>query len=193
MGRQNQGLWNLPKHLFSHWQKAGRDSHQLQGVLCQPKVQAAASGGIGSCCGPSLSLPSLLQHVPTPQPLNNLPSLHSFIHRHDEAFSTEPLKNTGRGPPLGFYHVQNVSTPLPPPLCPCSCWGLCRAIGWILSQGSSFLLAFPAPHSHPAKPALDMVDMQEKHQKPLLSTWKGWDFTAVVLVGRASLNGRRSG
>lgn len=33
----------------------------------------------------------------------------SFIHRHDEAFSTEPLKNTGRGPPLGFYHVQNVS------------------------------------------------------------------------------------
>lgn len=33
---------------------------------------------------------------------------HSFIHRHDEAFSTEPLKNTGRGPPLGFYHVQNV-------------------------------------------------------------------------------------
>lgn len=34
---------------------------------------------------------------------------HSFIHRHDEAFSTEPLKNTGRGPPLGFYHVQNVS------------------------------------------------------------------------------------
>lgn len=33
----------------------------------------------------------------------------SFCHRHDEAFSTEPLKNTGRGPPLGFYHVQNVS------------------------------------------------------------------------------------
>ncbi|XP_053502821.1 kinesin-like protein KIF1A isoform X1 [Ictalurus furcatus] len=33
----------------------------------------------------------------------------NFIHRHDEAFSTEPLKNTGRGPPLGFYHVQNVS------------------------------------------------------------------------------------
>uniref|UniRef100_A0A8B9VJA4 plus-end-directed kinesin ATPase n=1 Tax=Anas zonorhyncha TaxID=75864 RepID=A0A8B9VJA4_9AVES len=24
----------------------------------------------------------------------------NFIHRHDEAFSTEPLKNTGRGPPL---------------------------------------------------------------------------------------------
>uniref|UniRef100_A0A6Q8PFL2 plus-end-directed kinesin ATPase n=1 Tax=Homo sapiens TaxID=9606 RepID=A0A6Q8PFL2_HUMAN len=32
----------------------------------------------------------------------------NFIHRHDEAFSTEPLKNTGRGPPLGFYHVQNL-------------------------------------------------------------------------------------
>ncbi|XP_060574744.1 kinesin-like protein unc-104 isoform X4 [Ruditapes philippinarum] len=31
----------------------------------------------------------------------------NFLHRHDEAFSTEPLKNTGKGPPLGFYHVQN--------------------------------------------------------------------------------------
>uniref|UniRef100_A0A8C7I9N5 plus-end-directed kinesin ATPase n=1 Tax=Oncorhynchus kisutch TaxID=8019 RepID=A0A8C7I9N5_ONCKI len=33
----------------------------------------------------------------------------NFIHCHDEAFSTEPLKNTGRGPPLGFYHVQNIA------------------------------------------------------------------------------------
>lgn len=33
----------------------------------------------------------------------------SFLHRHDEAFSTEPLKNAGKGAPLGFYHVQNVS------------------------------------------------------------------------------------
>ncbi|XP_031437358.1 kinesin-like protein KIF1A isoform X5 [Clupea harengus] len=33
----------------------------------------------------------------------------NFIHRHDEAFSTEPLKNTGRGPALGFYHVQNIT------------------------------------------------------------------------------------
>lgn len=32
----------------------------------------------------------------------------SFLHRHDEAFSTEPLKNAGKGAPLGFYHVQNV-------------------------------------------------------------------------------------
>lgn len=132
------------------------------------KGAGSSPGGISSCCGPLLSLPSLLQHHPQ-QPLNNLPSLHSFIHRHDEAFSTEPLKNTGRGPPLGFYHVQNVRTPLPPHLCSCSCtcWGLCRAIGWMLSQGSSFLLAFPALHRHPAKPGLDVVDMQEKHQKPL--------------------------
>lgn len=36
-------------------------------------------------------------------------SFLSFLHRHDEAFSTEPLKNTGKGAPLGFYHVQNVS------------------------------------------------------------------------------------
>uniref|UniRef100_A0A4W5LLF2 plus-end-directed kinesin ATPase n=1 Tax=Hucho hucho TaxID=62062 RepID=A0A4W5LLF2_9TELE len=33
----------------------------------------------------------------------------NFLHRHDEAFSTEPLKNTGKGTPLGFYHVQNVN------------------------------------------------------------------------------------
>ena len=33
----------------------------------------------------------------------------NFLHRHDEAFSTEPVKNTGKGTPLGFYHVQNVS------------------------------------------------------------------------------------
>lgn len=37
-------------------------------------------------------------------------SFLSFLHRHDEAFSTEPLKNTGKGAPLGFYHVQNVRT-----------------------------------------------------------------------------------
>lgn len=33
----------------------------------------------------------------------------NFLHRHDEAFSTEPLKNTGKGAPLGFYHVQNIA------------------------------------------------------------------------------------
>ncbi|KAJ8321092.1 hypothetical protein KUTeg_002679 [Tegillarca granosa] len=31
----------------------------------------------------------------------------NFLHRHDEAFSTEPLKNSGKTHPLGFYHVQN--------------------------------------------------------------------------------------
>uniref|UniRef100_A0A8C4WJD2 plus-end-directed kinesin ATPase n=1 Tax=Gopherus evgoodei TaxID=1825980 RepID=A0A8C4WJD2_9SAUR len=33
----------------------------------------------------------------------------NFLHRHDEAFSTEPLKNNGRGSSLGFYHVQNIA------------------------------------------------------------------------------------
>ncbi|KAG5887027.1 hypothetical protein JTB14_008380 [Gonioctena quinquepunctata] len=33
----------------------------------------------------------------------------NFLHRHDEAFSTEPVKNTGKGSPLGFYHVQNIT------------------------------------------------------------------------------------
>jgi kinesin family protein 1 len=31
------------------------------------------------------------------------------LHRHDEAFSTEPVKNSGKGTPLGFYHVQNIT------------------------------------------------------------------------------------
>lgn len=34
--------------------------------------------------------------------------IYSFLHRHEEAFSTEPVKNSGSGTPLGFYHVQNV-------------------------------------------------------------------------------------
>uniref|UniRef100_A0A8C4NH62 Uncharacterized protein n=1 Tax=Eptatretus burgeri TaxID=7764 RepID=A0A8C4NH62_EPTBU len=38
----------------------------------------------------------------------------NFIHRQDECFSTEPLKNAGRGPPLGFYHVQNISVDVTP-------------------------------------------------------------------------------
>uniref|UniRef100_UPI00358F0366 kinesin-like protein KIF1A isoform X2 n=1 Tax=Myxine glutinosa TaxID=7769 RepID=UPI00358F0366 len=38
----------------------------------------------------------------------------NFIHRQDESFSTEPLKNAGRGPPLGFYHVQNISVDVTP-------------------------------------------------------------------------------
>uniref|UniRef100_A0A1B6CXY8 PH domain-containing protein n=1 Tax=Clastoptera arizonana TaxID=38151 RepID=A0A1B6CXY8_9HEMI len=33
----------------------------------------------------------------------------NFLHRHDEAFSTEPVKNTGKGNPLGFYHIQNIT------------------------------------------------------------------------------------
>jgi kinesin family protein 1 len=33
----------------------------------------------------------------------------NFLHQHEEAYSTEPLKNQGKpGPPLGFFHVQNV-------------------------------------------------------------------------------------
>lgn len=33
----------------------------------------------------------------------------NFLHRHDEAFSTEPVKNTSKTVPLGFYHVQNIT------------------------------------------------------------------------------------
>lgn len=33
---------------------------------------------------------------------------YNFLHRHDEAFSTEPIKNSGKGV-LSFYHVQNLT------------------------------------------------------------------------------------
>lgn len=33
----------------------------------------------------------------------------NFLHKHDEAFSTEQIKNTGKGPPPGFYRIQNIS------------------------------------------------------------------------------------
>ncbi|XP_035898554.1 kinesin-like protein unc-104 isoform X4 [Anopheles stephensi] len=36
----------------------------------------------------------------------------NFLHRHEEAFSTEPIKNSGSGAPLGFYHVQNITVPV---------------------------------------------------------------------------------
>ena len=35
--------------------------------------------------------------------------ISSFVNRHDEAFSTEPLKNNGKGASLNFYHVQNIT------------------------------------------------------------------------------------
>jgi kinesin family protein 1 len=31
------------------------------------------------------------------------------MHRNNEAYSTEPIQNSGKGPPLGFFHIQNVS------------------------------------------------------------------------------------
>jgi kinesin-like protein unc-104 len=33
----------------------------------------------------------------------------NFHHRNDEAFSTEVIKNTGKGPPPGFYRIQNIT------------------------------------------------------------------------------------
>lgn len=31
-----------------------------------------------------------------------------FLNSNDEVFSTEPVKNLGRGTPASFYHAQNV-------------------------------------------------------------------------------------
>lgn len=111
--KQNQKTWDeplsLPGHIFGHWKKQGSVSQALR---------AADQGGVSFYASPAQvaaqakflsSLPLLLLCAALQSP-HDFPSLCSFIHRHDEAFSTEPLKNTGRGPPLGFYHVQNVST-----------------------------------------------------------------------------------
>lgn len=32
----------------------------------------------------------------------------NFLHRKNEAFSTEPIENNTKNPPLGFFHIQNV-------------------------------------------------------------------------------------
>lgn len=42
-----------------------------------------------------------------PMMMNQFLFFLSFLHRHEEAFSTEPVKNSA-GDRLGFYHVQNV-------------------------------------------------------------------------------------
>ena len=34
----------------------------------------------------------------------------NFMHRNNEAYSTEPIQNSGKGPPLGFFHIQNVGS-----------------------------------------------------------------------------------
>ncbi|XP_061832720.1 kinesin-like protein KIF1B isoform X13 [Nerophis lumbriciformis] len=52
---------------------------------------------------------TVLQTTAIPPEYADIFCQFNFLHRHDEAFSTEPLKNTGKGTPLGFYHVQNIS------------------------------------------------------------------------------------
>ena len=37
----------------------------------------------------------------------------SFLHQGDEAFSTDPLRNTPLDGSLGFYHTQNVRVRTP--------------------------------------------------------------------------------
>lgn len=33
----------------------------------------------------------------------------NFLHKRDEVFSTEPIKNTGIGPPPGFFRIQHIT------------------------------------------------------------------------------------
>ncbi|XP_026055821.1 kinesin-like protein KIF1B isoform X9 [Carassius auratus] len=71
---------------------------------------------LGDCLAEHLEVGSIFTFRVTVLQASSIPPEYAdifcqfnFLHRHDEAFSTEPLKNTGRGAPLGFYHVQNIS------------------------------------------------------------------------------------
>ncbi|XP_050522647.1 kinesin-like protein unc-104 isoform X9 [Daktulosphaira vitifoliae] len=52
---------------------------------------------------------TLLQAVGVPSEYADIFCQFNFLHRHDDAFSTEPVKNVGKGTPVGFYHVQNIT------------------------------------------------------------------------------------
>ncbi|XP_014260255.1 kinesin-like protein unc-104 isoform X8 [Cimex lectularius] len=52
---------------------------------------------------------TVLQAVGIPAEYSDIFCQFNFLHRHDEAFSTEPVKNTGKNNPLQFYHVQNIT------------------------------------------------------------------------------------
>ncbi|CAG0884871.1 unnamed protein product [Cyprideis torosa] len=58
--------------------------------------------------------PATLEHAHTSFHGLLLPN-HSFRNRPQEIFSTEPIKNTGKGVALGFYHVQNITVPVSRP------------------------------------------------------------------------------
>ncbi|XP_040204862.1 kinesin-like protein KIF1A isoform X3 [Rana temporaria] len=102
---------------------SGPSADEVNNNTCAPSQQAAlldspikASLDLCDGGGHPLKLGSIFTFRVTVLQASSIPPEYAdifcqfnFIHRHDEAFSTEPLKNTGRGPPLGFYHVQNIA------------------------------------------------------------------------------------
>ncbi|XP_065560293.1 kinesin-like protein unc-104 isoform X2 [Artemia franciscana] len=52
---------------------------------------------------------TVLQAIGIPAEYSDVFCQFNFLNRHDEAFSTEPVKNTSKSTPLGFYHVQNIT------------------------------------------------------------------------------------
>jgi len=52
---------------------------------------------------------TILEAVGIPKSYGDIFCQFNFLNHHNEAFSTEPLKNTGNSAPLGFYHVQNIN------------------------------------------------------------------------------------
>lgn len=58
---------------------------------------------------------TILQAIGISKEYADIFSQFNFLHRHDEAFSTEPLKNSAKGPPPGFFHVQNITVTVTQP------------------------------------------------------------------------------
>ncbi|XP_014670393.1 PREDICTED: kinesin-like protein unc-104 [Priapulus caudatus] len=92
------------------------ENQLLQEALDQDKQRSAGGGENREefpqhlCPGGDFTFRvTVLQAYGIPMEYADIFCQFNFLHRHDEAFSTEPLKNTGKGPPLGFYHVQNVT------------------------------------------------------------------------------------
>uniref|UniRef100_A0A3B4AKI7 plus-end-directed kinesin ATPase n=1 Tax=Periophthalmus magnuspinnatus TaxID=409849 RepID=A0A3B4AKI7_9GOBI len=84
------------------------DMDLKMGNMADPKLSEGSAGQleVGSIFTFRVTV---LQASSIPPEYADIFCQFNFLHRHDEAFSTEPLKNTGKGAPLGFYHVQNIS------------------------------------------------------------------------------------
>uniref|UniRef100_A0A4W3H7J7 plus-end-directed kinesin ATPase n=1 Tax=Callorhinchus milii TaxID=7868 RepID=A0A4W3H7J7_CALMI len=94
---------NTPSEEMNRIEELGSNKAKLPGNISDEHVEHLKLGSIFTF------RVTVLQASGIPAEYADIFCQFNFLHRHDEAFSTEPLKNSGRGTPLGFYHVQNVA------------------------------------------------------------------------------------